>query len=820
MEVRETNFFNNTKPIRKVWFKVVFINFAIDITNRNKMKLLLTIITLLCCAAAHADKRELFDYDWRFALGEVKNGALATLDDYKWRQLDLPHDWSIEGRFDRNAPAGNDGGYLPTGVAWYRKTFNLTDKTRGKVWLYFEGIYERSEVYVNGKHAGGHPYGYTSFYCDITELVSAGKNIVAVRVDNSKQKNCRWYSGSGIYRHVWMITADRLHIDNQGVQIATNGRNEATVETAITNETATDRNITLNTDIPGLGRAQSHVAVKAGQTVKTVQKVQLNNPKLWSTDSPTLYTARVELTDNGRIVDTQNVRFGVRSIEYSAAEGFKLNGHGMKLNGCCVHHDNGLLGAAAYDRADFRRAELIKQAGFNAVRTSHNLPSEAFLDACDRLGLLVIDEAFDGWRDAKNTHDYSTLFDKWWRDDVTAMVKRDRNHPSVFCWSVGNEVIERKKLEVVTTAHNLRLAVREHDLEKRPVTSALASWDKDWEIYDPLAAEQDIVGYNYMIHKAESDHRRVPGRVMMQTESYPRDAFANRERMDSHQYIIGDFVWTGMDYLGESGIGRYRYDTDTPGEHYERPLYPWHGSYCGDIDLIGRRKPISHYRNILNNTNERLYMAVREPDGYNGRISTGLWAVWPTWECWNWPGHEGKPIEVDVYSRCDSVRLSLNGRPIGTLPTGKSTRFMARFTLPYSAGTLKAEGIIGNKTVETQTIKTSGKPAAIRAVADRTGLTADGHDLSFIAIDIVDAAGNPVADAACDLTATLKGSAVIAAAGNANLQDTIPYFSHSFKTWKGNALVIVKTVRKAGNATLRLQSPGLKGADVRLKCRK
>lgn len=766
---------------------------------------------------ADTPRRQTFDRDWRFHLGDLKGAEATNYDDKTWRTLDLPHDWSVEGTVSKDAPAGNDGGYLPTGMGWYRKTFTLPKADAGrKVWLYFEGIYERSDVYVNGQRVGGHPYGYTSFYCDITKVAQPGqKNVVAVRADNSHQKNSRWYTGSGIYRHVWLITTNRLHVAHNGVFITTPSADEATVSVTISNESLQQRSITVKTKLDLLGLTETTVNVPADSFVTIKQSIKLSNAKLWSTESPNLYTATIELQEKGKTIDAVKQRFGVRTISYSATDGFRLNGKLMKLNGCCVHHDNGILGAAAYARADYRRVQMLKDAGFNAVRTSHNLPSEAFLDACDEIGLLVIDEAFDGWRDAKNTNDYSTLFDQWWHEDVTAMVLRDRNHPSIFCWSVGNEVIERKKIEVVTTARKLRDAVREFD-QTRPVTSALAAWDKDWEIYDPLAAQQDIVGYNYMMHKAESDHLRVPERVMMQTESYPRDAFRNWARMTDNSYIIGDFVWTGMDYLGEAGIGRWWYSTETPGEHYERPLYPWHGSYCGDIDFIGWRKPISHYRAILHNTGEKLYIGVREPDGYHGQISTGLWAVWPTWESWNWPGHEGKNIDVEIYSRYPSVRLYLDGKLIGEKPTTRAEQFRAVFTIPYQQGELRAEGIENGTMLETRTLRTAGNATTINAVADRTVISGDGQDLSFVTIEIKDAQGNIVPDAAATLTATIKGNAVIAAAGNADMQDSTPYTTHTFKTWKGRALVVVKGLHKAGNATLTLTSPDLKKAAVKI----
>ncbi len=688
-----------------------------------------------------------FDASWKFFLGDDSLASLSIYSDAKWRTLNLPHDWSIEQGIDRNAPAGNDGGYFPTGIGWYRKNFKLPASYRkgDKVQLYFQGVYMNSSVYVNGKKVGGHPYGYTSFYCDITDAILPGKNnVVAVKVDNAQQKNCRWYSGSGIYRHVKLICSSPAHISNWGVNIQTKQisslKATIAVSTKVKNETVQNKNISVSTCL-GDGKSQQSeaVTVPAGSEMEISQEIVVANPKLWDLEHPNLYQAVVKVFDaNGKVLDETKQTFGIRELKFST-DGFFLNGKKVLINGGCVHHDNGILGAAAFDKAEERKVRLMKKAGFNAIRTSHNPPSEAFLDACDRLGMLVIDEAFDGWREAKNKHDYSELFDKYWQQDVDAMVLRDRRHPSVISWSIGNEVIERKKIEIVTTAH--KLANEVHRYDARPVTSALASWDKDWEIYDPLAAQLDVVGYNYMIHKSESDHQRVPDRIMWQTESYPKDAFKNWEKVNDYNYIIGDFVWTGIDYLGESGIGRWWYDGDVAGEHYHRPLYPWHAAYCGDIDLTGWRKPISHYRSMLYNDTEKLYLAVKEPDGYTGKIRTGLWAVWPTWESWNWPGHEGKNIEVEVYSKYPKVRLVLNDKVIAEKEVNRQTEFKAIFTIPYQPGTLKAEALLDGKVVESRELSTASEPVAIRAVAEEKQMKANSEDLAFVQVEAIDKNG-------------------------------------------------------------------------------
>ena len=763
--------------------------------------------------AAGLPRKTLIDSSWKFFLGDEQAASKSDYNDSKWRIVNLPHDWSIEHSIDEKALSGNDGGYRVAGIAWYRKELMVPAALKEeKVYLYFEGVYMNSSIYVNGQLIGGHPYGYTSFFCDATSAIIPGKkNVVAVRVDNSQQKNCRWYSGSGIYRHVWLIHTPKVHIENWGVAVHTPqvSASQATVQvkTMLNNETPVDKEVKVTVKVADAEDAVSTVIIPARGKKEVIQKLEVSHPKLWDINAPNLYDAHISILDNDKIIDTYSQSFGIRTIHYSV-KGFFLNGRKLDLNGGCVHHDNGILGAAAFDRAEFRKVQMMKSAGFNALRTSHNLPSEAFLEACDRLGMLVIDEAFDGWRESKTPHDYASLFDKYWQQDIEGMVLRDLNHPSIIAWSIGNEVIERKKIEVVTTAHKLASKIREYD--NRPITSALAAWDSAWEIYDPLAAELDITGYNYMIHKHEEDHQRVPDRVMWQTESYAKDTYQNWSLVHDFDYIIGDFIWTGIDYLGESGIGRWWYDGDVPGEHYERPLYPWHAAYCGDIDLTGWRKPISHYRNLLYNDTEKLYMAVREPDGYYGKIRTGLWTAYPTWESWNWPGHEEKNIEVEVYSKYPIVRLYLDDKLVGEKVVGRETEMKAVFSLPFKPGTLKVEGVENGVVKDAKMLSSASEPVAIRTKVENREMKADGTDLSFVQIEIVDREGRVCPNASVELEAIVTGSGVLAALGNADIKDPDTYADQIHKSWKGRALAVVRSTKKAGKVKLTIKSKGLK----------
>ena len=791
--------------------------------------LLLMIVCMLSCTqqSVNIERKQLFDSNWKFFLGDTGAASAPDFNDGSWRTLDLPHDWSIEGKIDHTNPMGAAGGYFPAGIGWYRKSFDVPNEWKGRnISIYFGGVYMNSEVFINGKSLGVHPYGYTSFSYDLSPYLDFGKkNVIAVRVDNSQQVNSRWYSGSGIYRHVWLRITNPVHVAQWGVAVTTPevSAENATVQikTIIRNETNLSQHVTLKTDLlaenaKGVAQDEAEVELPANSEKEVTRSIQVSNPLLWTPENPNLYVAEIQVSKEGQTIDETKTTFGIRSIKFTPENGFQLNGKTVKLDGGCVHHDNGCLGAAAFDCAEERKVELLKKAGYNAVRTSHNPPSEAFLDACDRLGLLVMDESFDCWKVGKNKYDYARYFDKWWQRDLDAMVLRDRNHPSVIMWSIGNEIPERKEPQAVETAKMLVKEIKKLD-PTRPVTSAIVGWGNDWDVFDPLTAAHDVAGYNYHLSSAPSDHQRVPSRIIVQTESYPRDAFANWELVKNNDYVIGDFVWTAMDYLGESGIGRYYYPNDPPGEHWEGDFFPVHGAYCGDVDLTGWRKPISHYRNILWNDTEKLYMAVSEPNPDNGKIKLTWWSVWPTWESWTWPGHEGKDIQVEVYSKYPKVRLYLNDKLVGEQLTTEKEEHKATFTLPYSPGTLKAVGVENDQEVETMSLQTAGDAAKIKLRADRNELAANGQDLSYITIEITDKDGIVQPNAANRLQFSIEGPGVIAGVCNGDMKDTDPYVGNTRKAWRGRALVIVKSTHKAGDIHLKVNSPGLTGAILNIK---
>ena len=767
------------------------------------------MLVFAAVTASAQTTRQLFDFGWQF----THNGTTVNVD--------LPHDWDIfEAPNSGKGATGTGGGWFEAGKGEYQKKFRvesivLRDKL---VKLHFEGVYQKAEVYVNGQKAGQHHYGYTPFTVDVTKFLYQDKreNEVVVKVDNSEQPNCRWYSGSGIYRHVWLETMPALHIAENGVFVTTPevSANKAKVQVEVTVQNESNNDQQSIVEVEG---QQQEVKLNAGESKTVTFTYTIDNPKLWSPETPNLYEVHAKLSSQLSTLNAQlSTKFGIRSFSFDAEQGFVLNGQKVLINGACVHHDDGVLGARAFDDAEIRKVRQMKEAGFNLIRTSHNPTTRAFLDACDSLGMLVIDEAFDGWRTQKNPYDYSTVIDSCFRQDIHAMVLRDRNHPCVISWSIGNEVIERKDIRVVYTARQMKQAIHEYDTT-RPVTEALCAWDSDWEIYDPHAEVLDVVGYNYMIFKHASDHKRDPKRIIWQTESYPRDAFRNWAVTYDFPYVVGDIVWTGLDYLGESGIGRNYYKGEREGESWIEGGQPeWHGAPCGDVDITGWRKPISHYREMLWNKDVPLYMAVKEPDGYVGEIKTTMWSVWPTWESWTWPGWEGKPIEVEVYTRQPEVKLYLNDQLVGTKQVSRETEFKAVFTVPYAPGVLKAIATSqsAQSTQTTTILKTAGEPARLRLTPDRTVMAADGQSLTFITVEVVDKDGTPVPEAAIPCEATVKGAGSLLAFASADLKDTEPYTSPRVTTWKGRALLVIRSTKKRGsiNVTIKssLSTPSLK----------
>ncbi|MGD0756839.1 MAG: glycoside hydrolase family 2 TIM barrel-domain containing protein, partial [Bacteroidales bacterium] len=752
-------------------------------SNFSCLILIFIFVFIRTSAQTELKRNNLFDFNWRFHKGGALGAEEPSFDDSRWRAVDLPHDWSIEDLPGTNSPFNIDaisqvnGGFTTGGTGWYRKTFTIPEKLSDKQFIImFEGVYMNAEVWLNGEFLGNHPYGYTSFWFNVTDKIKFEKeNVLTVKVKNEGE-NSRWYSGSGIYRHVWLNIFSPVHIAPWGTYITTPQVTDKealiNIKTSVANPTQKISKITLVTKVfDAKGQEQIKVetdkTIDPGKTIEIVQEMKLNKPTLWSTDSPILYKTISEIHESESVTDQVETEFGIRTISFDAINGFMLNGKTLKLRGGCVHHDNGILGSKAYDRAEERRVELLKSSGFNAIRSSHNPPSPAFLNACDRLGIIVIDEAFDMWKEEKNPYDYHLYFIDWWKKDIESMILRDRNHPSVIFWSIGNEIPNRQKPEVVEMAKTLASYVRLID-PTRPVTSAVNDLRPD---KDPYFATLDVAGYNYASggdhnqkNLYEMDHGRLPKRVMVGTESYPLEAFGSWMDVVDHPYVIGDFVWTAFDYIGEASIGWRGY-------FQKQDFFPWNLAYCGDLDICGWKRAQSYYRDALWNVNKVSIWITPPQPSFSINPERQPWSKWH-WndvvDDWNWKGNEEKIMEVNIYSSCGQVELFLNGKPLGKKITDRSTKYMAEWQVPYEPGIIKAVGFEGKKQVAVAELHSTGEATQIKLSADRNKIRSDGQDLSYITVELTDNEGvrNPKAEN--QVSFELDGPGIIAGVGNAN----------------------------------------------------
>ncbi len=779
-----------------------------------------------------------FDDNWKFQKGDFPGAEQRNFNDKSWRSVDLPHDWSIEnlpnqfpgeviGPFSKQSIGTTATGYTVGGTGWYRKTFTFTPgDPYTQTIINFDGVYMNCQVWVNGKLLAKQPYGYTPFDVDISGVLNpAGTpNVIAVKVPN-EGKNSRWYSGSGIYRHVVLVRKRPLHIVQQGVSITTENltSSKATINVSAMLENTSGATLPAQLSIKLIDPNGKIIQVVktplkqvSGSETAIEQTITVTTPKSWSLEQPNLYTAEIEVLANGKIADRNRTTFGIRTIHFDANTGFTLNGKRVLLKGGCLHHDNGVLGAATIDRAEERRVELMKSAGYNAIRTSHNPPSRQFLDACDKYGMVVIDEAFDMWERPKNPEDYHLYFKEWWKKDLKALIHRDRNHPSVVFWSIGNEINERVDSLGLAIEKELVAETRRLDAT-RPVTESISSfWDHPgykWESTVPAFAMLDVGGYNYMRSEYESDHAKHPDRVMMGTESYAKEAFDYWQQVKKHPYVIGDFVWTAMDYFGETGLGNSRLN-DEPMRGILR-TFPWFNGFCGDIDITGAKKPQMLYRDVIWE-NSHLEMVVHAPVPEGKRELVSQWG-WPNeWSSWNWAGHEGKLMDVRVFSDYPLIRLVLNGKVIGEQKAGEDARLMATFKVPYEAGTLKAIAVKDGKEVASKILTTTGKPAKIKLTADRIAIRADRNDLSYVRIAITDAAGNVVPDAEIPVKLTVSGIGEIAGSGSASPNDMESVNHPVCKTYRGQALAILRplTNKQKGSIRLKVEADGLSTGEV------
>jgi beta-galactosidase len=788
------------------------------------------ITGLMACSTSGPRERSSFNTGWRFSLAASDDAWKGDFDDTGWRLLDLPHDWSIEGEFSESNPAGAGGGALPGGTGWYRKTFKIDPSKKDKlIYIEFDGVYRNSEVWINGNYLGIRPYGYSSFRYELTPYLSYGDemNVLAVKVDNSKQPNSRWYSGSGIYRNVWLVSTEKIAVDHWGTfvtaSVISKDSARIMISAAIRNSTGSQAPVTVASTVFNPGGQKVAMVKNAGinlaDTVTVVtQEVTLKDPSLWSVEKPDLYRVVTEVMSGGKVFDRYETVTGIRSFAFDSEKGFILNGKHVRILGVCNHHDLGCLGAAVNTRAIERQLELLKEMGCNGIRTSHNPPAPELLDLCDRMGFIVMDEAFDMWKIKKTDFDYSLDYDEWHKRDLEDMVLRDRNHPSVFIWSIGNEIMEQRDttLTGIPMAKELAGIVRALD-NTRPITSAC----NDPTPHNPIIASGalDLIGFNYHDTLWADFPKVFPGKKFIGTET--TSALATRGSYDmpsgvirrwparwnqpfkdsnpdltcsaydncsapwgstheeswklikKYDFLSGMFIWTGFDYLGEP----------TP--------YSWpaRSSYFGIIDLAGFPK-------------DAYYMYQSE------------WTDKPVLHIfphWNWA--PGQIVDVWAYTNCDEVELFINGNTLGRQKKTEEKMHLV-WPVKFEAGTLTGIGYKNGAEVMRQQVMTAGAPAAIVLAPDRSEITADGSDLSFITVLVVDKHNVTVPYAENLVKFSIEGDGTITGVDNGSQTSMEPFKADFRKAFHGKCLLVVKAGTKEGMIRVKAYSEGLTAAGV------
>lgn len=775
--------------------------------------------------------------------------------------VNLPHDFIIETDVSPDAPGGPALGFYKGGVGSYTKILEIPADWKDKrILIEIDGAYMNSEVWLNGNFVTLHHYGYTPFHADLTPYIEFGeKNRLLVIVNNSAPNNARWYTGAGLYRHVDLLTGPMVHLAPWSIFAYTNRieQNTAyvTVEVTVENHTNTDRieniDIMFIREINGEVDAKSRLCLYIPANNKKTGKIQLviENAAIWDIDNPQLYIVKAELS-NG---DTDSTLFGIRTITVDYKNGLKLNGKTLKLKGGCVHHDNGILGAASFYDSEYRKMELHKLNGFNAIRCAHNPPSRDMLEACDRLGLLVLNEAFDVWRMSDFDNDYHLYFDECWKKDMELFIKRDRNHPCIFAWSIGNEITERNGL-----SNGYKLAAEIADYVRsldptRPITSAIPvafnglndkdmkkciqAWqemkergvtimelqnlgnpfiDEIWAPYtEPYAAVLDIVGYNYLDVRYELDGERYPNRVICGTKSYPKNIDLIWDKVERLPYVIGDFTWTSYDYIGEAGLGQAVYleseeEAKKLSSFSQGPIayFPWRLAFCGDFDLCGFDRPQLHFRKIVWGSDET-YVVVHHPKNFGKYEVLQRWSWSEAYPEWAYEGYEGCKTKVDVFSDAEEVELFLNGKSLGKKPAGKSNRYKAQFEVIYEPGTLVAVSLKNGAEISRMEIVTPGKASGIRITLEKDTIKADGQSLSYAVIEIVDELGRRVTFDDGKAKVVVNGPATLAAFGTGRPITTENYTKGEFTSYLGRYLAIIRSGYEPGIARLKISIEGL-----------
>ncbi|CAI7976517.1 beta-galactosidase [Frankia sp. Hr75.2] len=814
--------------------------------------------------------RSSFNDGWSFRRKTDAFLEILGRADAPWQDVRLPHDAMVGLERDGADTEAGQRGYYPSGAYQYRKTFFAPEEYRNRrVTLEFEGVYRNARVFINGDFAAQCAYGYSNFYVRTDHLLKYGSDNEIV-VEAHSGNDTRWYSGGGVYRNTKLIVGDLVHLALDGVRITTPAVDDdlavVAVATEIQNESPVTRALEVLTEIVDadgtvVAGDTAPVTTFIGDTLTLRQRLPVPRPELWGVDRPYLYLCRTSVMADGELLDQETTHFGIRTLTVDPLRGLRINGETVNLRGACIHHDNGVIGAATIDRAEQRRVEILKQAGFNAIRSSHNPMSKALLDACDQLGVLVIDELFDAWTRSKVSQDYALDFATWWESDVRAMVGKDFNHPSVILYSIGNEIpetgtaagaaISRRLAETIRSIDSTRFVTngvngllaggpdllasfagesRKKDSESLDVNGFMTRFREfmpilmSSEVVGSKTAESmaclDVAGYNYLESRYEQDGAQFPNRVIVGTETYPADIDTNWRLVQDHSHVIGDFTWTGWDYLGEPGTGRIEYEGDsetTNSALNHQGGYPWLTAWCGDIDITGHRRPASYYREIVFGLRGEPYIAVHRPEHFGRAVRVAMWWSWSdSVSSWSWNGHEGRPVRLEVYSAADEIELLINGRRVGTAPAGEKNRFRAEFETVYEPGEIVAVAYTGGRETGRTSLRSATGEVHLDAATDRTRITADDTDLAYVALTLVDGAGNLYNTADRKVAVEVTGPAVLQGFGSADPRTTENFFDTVRTTFDGRALAVIRPTAP-GSITVTATAEGCEPSTVRIE---
>lgn len=811
--------------------------------------------------------RESFNLGW-VIMDEKKSSLGLMMKHCKSKSVVLPHDGMIHEERRSDTVNQSQTGFYPENQYVYIKHFFVPEAWEEKtVMLEFEGVYQTAMVYINGHLAAQNIYGYSGFYATLDSMLKYGdENEIKVIADNSAAPNSRWYSGGGIYRNVNLLVANRIHIPADGVRITSRlgGKKLAVVDLdiIITNQTFKKHSVYVSTQISKNGLVvaseKTKVTLFPDSEEKVLQSICITNPILWSCETPELYDVKILVECKGEVLDETRERIGIRVLELNPVQGLVLNGESVKLRGACIHHDNGIIGAATFECAEERKIRLLKDAGFNSIRSAHHPASKALLNACDRLGMLVMDELSDVWTYHKNPHDFALYFSDYWEQELERMVAKDYNHPSVILYSAGNEIPEialdtgaRMKRHICNKFHDLdptRYTIDGmngsmsitygcgmdvlaadmfpdslQDLQGANALNAMMSLSREnadkfarhpfvTESLEESTGASDITGLNYLTGRYMLEKELHPNKTLIGTETYPPDIVRSWGLVKQNSFIIGDFTWAGYDYLGEAGLGIFHYD----GKQNFSSYYPERTAYVGDLDLIGIRHPISYFREIVFGIRKEPYIAVERLNRYGMDCNKTAWMFKDNIESWTWPGYEGKPAAVDVYADADEVELFLNGKSLGRKPVGEAYHFTANYQLNYMPGELLAISYIDGIQTDQYKICTANPQIKLEAEADRQRLRANEQDLSFILIRLADEFGITNRYVSKKVCVRVEGEGVLQGFGNADPQSIGSYDETEWETFDGYAMAVIRAGNRPGKIKVSFTADNCKMTQVEL----